>query len=158
MFFQFHLKNLIMLYITDLPDDEHGYCEQDIVDVFKPFGLANFDDCVYIIPQTKMVRLALLRGSRKVSLGKLSGLVTKHPHLSGICSTEDSLSYATRHDVQRRWNICCQGLQTAVDCASHAQKHPHVAGMQTQTKSRNVGDLTRRSPDVCVFRLTSTSG
>ncbi|KAM9835428.1 uncharacterized protein znf638 isoform 1-T2 [Syngnathus typhle] len=47
------------MLITNLPADEHTYCEQDVVDVFNPFGMANSDDNIYVIPQLEIAFIQL---------------------------------------------------------------------------------------------------
>ncbi|XP_037116027.1 zinc finger protein 638 isoform X5 [Syngnathus acus] len=47
------------MLITNLPADEHTYCEQDVIDVFKPFGMANSDDNIYVIPQLEIAFIQL---------------------------------------------------------------------------------------------------
>ncbi|XP_061664942.1 uncharacterized protein znf638 [Syngnathoides biaculeatus] len=63
------------LLITNLPEDVHSYTEQDVVDLIKPFGMASFDENIYIIPQTKMAFVRMTdafnaRDTKKASKGK----------------------------------------------------------------------------------------
>ncbi|XP_077399695.1 uncharacterized protein LOC144034647 isoform X2 [Vanacampus margaritifer] len=77
---KFFSLNLTQLLITNLPNDEHSYCKEDLIDLIKRFGFNNFDEDIYIIPQVKMafVQMKEAKSVRAaVSAGSSGKLILK---------------------------------------------------------------------------------